>query len=86
MHKDYTDYAALVPCSPDNPVRLTQSSSDVVGRLEVCTNGIWGTVCGNRATTTPLVQVACRELNHAAIGICNILSSFFTCKYILIAQ
>ena len=68
MHKHYTDYAALVPCSPENPVRLTRFSSDFVGRLEVCTNGIWGTVCGNGATTTPLVQVACRELNHAAIG------------------
>ena len=32
--------AALVPCSPDNPVRLTQYSSDFIGCLEVCTNGM----------------------------------------------
>ena len=68
--------AALVPCSPDNPVRLTQYSRDVVGRLEVCINGIWGTVCGNGAPATPLLQVVCRELNHAATGICNLSPSF----------
>ncbi|CAI8040795.1 Deleted in malignant brain tumors 1 protein, partial [Geodia barretti] len=36
----------------------------MVGRLEVCANGTWGTVCGNAATIA-LVRVACRQLNHA---------------------
>ncbi|CAI8040794.1 Scavenger receptor cysteine-rich domain-containing group B protein, partial [Geodia barretti] len=39
----------------------------MVGRLEVCANGTWGTVCGNAATIA-LVRVACRQLNHAPGG------------------
>ncbi|CAI8020958.1 Neurotrypsin [Geodia barretti] len=54
-------------CNEPNAIRLTRFSSDTMGRLEVCANGMWGTVCGNTATIA-LVRVACRQLNHAPGG------------------
>ena len=55
-------------CSRSNAVRLTQFSSSRYGRLEICVGGVWGTVCGNGATSA-IADVACRELNHAATGL-----------------
>ena len=55
-------------CGEDDTLRLTQFLGDRFGRLEVCTGSIWGSVCGNDATSS-VAQVACRELNHAAIGL-----------------
>ena len=54
-------------CSGTNGIRLTRFSSDTMGRLEVCADGMWGSVCGN-AATIDLVRVACRQLNHAPGG------------------
>ena len=56
------------PCNESDGIRLTQVESEVIGRLEMCSSGIWGTVCGNGATDD-VATVACRELNHAASGI-----------------
>ena len=54
-------------CSNADRLRLTQYASNKIGRLEVCHNGIWGTVCGIGATDA-IAKVVCRELNHAAEG------------------
>lgn len=58
----------LEPCTSTDTIRLTQFSSDRIGRLEVCSGDKWGTVCGNGATISTIATVACRELNHAAKG------------------
>ena len=55
-------------CSEEGTIRLTKSSVSTAGRLEVCSGGTWGTVCGNTATTAAVAKVACRELDHAAEG------------------
>ena len=55
------------PCSDSGSIRLTQSSSNDIGRLEVCSGGIWGSVCGIGATDE-IAAVACRELGHANRG------------------
>ena len=64
-----TLHAVHEPCSSTETIRLTQSSSDRFGRLEVCSGEVWGTVCGNGATINTIATVACRELNHATNGI-----------------
>ena len=66
MHKinNYCVCAVQETCGSVDTIRL---SSDGYGRLEVCSSGVWGTVCGNEATNS-VAYVVCRELNHAAIG------------------
>ena len=50
-------------------MRLTSidSEDDTTGRLELCHEGVWGTVCDD--TTNVLAEVVCRQLNHRALGI-----------------
>ena len=64
---------AHVPCSNStDTIRLTKYSSNTRGRLEVCSDDRWGTVCGEGATLDTIAIVVCRELNHAADGWCII--------------
>lgn len=42
--------------------RIVGSRSADEGRLEVCLNGAWGTVCGDQFDTTD-ASVACQSLN-----------------------
>ena len=55
-------------CHSENDIRLESFMlSDTFGRLEVCSGGYWGSVCGDGANDN-VAEVACRELNHAAKG------------------
>ena len=47
-------------------IRL-QGGSATEGRVEVCNNNIWGTVCNDR-WNTPDAQVACRQLGLPTSG------------------
>lgn len=55
-------------CEVQNKVRLTQYLSDREGRLEICRDGMWGSVCGNSVAES-VTRVVCRGLNHAARGL-----------------
>jgi hypothetical protein len=68
---------ALEPCSDPEDIQLARYISDTFGRLEVCSGGYWGTVCGIGATNT-IANVACRQLNHAATGRLYVESYFDT--------
>ena len=76
------------PCNGTDTIRLTQYNDDSLGRLEVCSSGIWGSVCGNDVTDNIAIDniaiVACRELNHAASGKYTIISYIAT-VYIIIS-
>lgn len=62
------------PCSDMDAIRLTQFANETMGRLEVCSNGRWGSVCGKGSGATKrIATVACRQLNHAANGILYLL-------------
>ena len=58
---------------PDNctqgAIRL-QGGTAIQGRVEVCNNNIWGTVCDD-FFGAPDAQVACRQLGLPSGGNCN---------------
>ena len=49
-------------------VRLTEKESFVKGRLEVCSNNIWGTVCDDLFDASD-ARVACKHLGLSSEGI-----------------
>ena len=68
MGHNYVYQTDRESCSDPEAIRLTKYISDTIGRLEVCSGGYWGSVCGIGATDA-IAKVACRQLNHAATGI-----------------
>ena len=56
----------FIDCT-DGEVRLEGSVSPLEGRVEMCYDGVWGTVCNsfwNRADAT----VVCRQLGYSSSG------------------
>ena len=47
---------------------LSSNGEDILGRLEVCYDGYWGSVCNDLANNMTAL-VACRQLGHRQ-GIC----------------
>ena len=62
-------------CS-NGDLRLVGSAVDYEGRLEICINGVWGTVCYStihyyyyqRYWTEIDARVVCRQLGHQELG------------------
>ncbi len=66
---------AGVICAPDQPancttgaVRLMDGSNEYEGRVEVCLNGRWGTICDDSWDSKDS-QVVCRELGYTENGL-----------------
>ena len=56
-----------VPCQ-NGDIRLVRiSDRNTEGRIEICANGTWGTVCNNQFHTLA-AQVACKQLGFLKIG------------------
>lgn len=54
------DLLALKDCTHGD-VRLVNGSSALEGRVEVCINGVWGTICGSYWNDNN-ARVVCRQL------------------------
>ena len=70
-------------------VRLVGGSTQYEGRVEVCINQVWGTVCSSRYYSwrsyyywgTQDSNVICRQLGHMELGIIILLIYIFIIKY-----
>ena len=51
----------------NSDVRLVNGFTDYEGRVEVCLNGVWGTVCDDFWSTNDAV-VVCNQLNISSAG------------------
>ena len=58
---------ALLFKGPEGDVRLLEGSSSLEGRVEVCKNGAWGTVCDDGWGKTD-ATVVCRQLGLSVAG------------------
>ena len=61
-------FSDVDPCNDTGIVRLSSITynnnySDTLGRLEVCYNGYWGTVCDNYQDRIT-ADVACQQLGY----------------------
>ena len=57
---------ATVPCA-NGAVRLVGGSDSHEGRVEICYNNQWGTVCDNFFSSID-ARVVCRQLGHPVLG------------------
>lgn len=48
-------------------VRLVGGANSRVGRVEICLNNTWGTVCDDNWDSSD-AQVVCRQLNYSDAG------------------
>ena len=60
-----------VSCGTHGAVRLRGSSSRNRGRVEICVNGVWGTVCDDYWDSTD-ASVVCKQLRFSRHGHNNI--------------
>ena len=58
---------SLALCS-NGDIRLRGGSNSMEGRVEICSNMQWGTVCDD-SWGTPDANVACRQLGFSPTGI-----------------
>lgn len=59
-------FTVAVVCQ-NGDLRLVNGSVSWVGRIEICWNEVWGTIC-DRSWGQFEANVACRQLGYAAIG------------------
>ena len=58
-----------VDCT-DGDIRLVDGSNELEGRVEVCVDGAWGTVCSDLWGSEE-ASIACRQLGFSQTGIAN---------------
>lgn len=63
----YIDLYCIVSCNTTGTLRLIGGTTPYEGRVEVCFNNTWGTICDDGWSTAEAV-VVCRQLGLASTG------------------
>ena len=58
------DVSTSVGSCDEGDIRLVGGANVTIGRIEVCINNAWGTVCNNRFGTNEAL-VICRQLGYS---------------------
>ena len=67
----------IANCS-NGDIRLVNGTNELEGRLEICINNAWGSVC-SQGFTADDAEVVCRQINHPFNGklILKIIQNIF---------
>ena len=68
-------------CSSHGAIRLVGGSTWREGRIEICLNSVWGTVCDNFWGNLD-AQVTCRQLGYPVTGDLSFMYRFIKYKII----
>ena len=66
MYYIHYDFHSIGICT-DGKIRLSDSTNKLIGRVEVCVNGTWSTVCGKKWDDRD-ATVICKQLGHSPYG------------------
>ena len=69
----------LAPCST-GPLRLAGGNVPNEGRVEICLNNVWGTVCDDGWSTSD-ATVVCRQLGYSTQGQKLVEICLWKCQY-----
>ena len=67
LSTDPLDGPGSVPACSLGDIRLMDGDEKSEGRVEVCVNGEWGSVCGTNVNAEE-ANVICRQLGYASFG------------------
>ena len=75
--KNYVIYCCIIACRTGN-LRLQRSTAQGSGRVEICINNVWGTICDNSWSSND-ARVVCKQLGFSIVD-----KGYKTTDYIII--